>query len=553
MTGIPPSRNSAGWLRRFAGDARGNVALFTALAALPLLVAAGVAIDVARASRSQTALQVAVDAAALAVASSGKSDLAGLSEAQKKARQQEMKDMAERFLRTNYAYGGQDLSVQINVTDEIVSVEATQPYPTTLMKLVGYQTMDLGAHAEVNLQGGIAENIEIVLVMDITGSMKGSKIESAKAAAKALIQKVLGDKESDDKVRFALVPFAGSVNVGGDKVSSGWIDTTGKAAVSKVNFTNATYHNMKGWDDLRYRNAAGQTVKLPWNGCVEARLGAYATNDTEPSASSSDTLFTPYFAPDEPDANVNDDYGNNYLSDGVTGNETARLKNQAKYANKVVSISFKTGPGANCASSPIIPLTPDRSVIEKGIDDMKAEGPTNLVEGIMWGWRVVSPGLPFTEGKSFQDKEWRKIVVLMTDGENDVGTNSSRSMPPAATGTIYTAFGYSKVDLAKNRFGTQTQSLVRGKLDAAFETACTNLKAKHEMRESQGRQLPSLELYTIGFMVKSELVEALTKCASDPSLNGNQYQYYINAANETQLKGAFETIGARLKTMYLSK
>lgn len=549
MTSNPPERTRAGWLRRFAGDARGNVALFAAISAIPLIVAAGVAIDVARSSRSQAALQVAVDAAALAVASSGKSDMAGLSEAQKAARKKELEELAMRLLRANYADGGLDLAIRVDVTDETVTLEGTQPYPTTLMRLVGYNTVDLGARAEVNLQGGITENIEIVLVMDITGSMKGSKIEGAKAAAKALIQKVLGDKESDEKVRFALVPFAGSVNVGGDKASSGWIDTTGKAAVSKVNFTSSTYHNMKGWDDLRYRNATGQAVKLPWNGCVEARLGENATDDTPPSVSSPDTLFTPYFAPDEPNGG---DYDNSYLADGVSGSDTAKLKNQQKYANKVVSISYTSGPGANCASSPIIPLTPSRSVIEKGIDDMKADGPTNLVEGIMWGWRVISPELPYTDGKSFDDREWRKIVVLMTDGENDVGTNRS-PYPPAATGTIYTAFGYSNVDLPKNRFGTRTQSLVRGKLDAAFQTACTNLKAKHEMRESQGRRLPSVEVYTIGFMVKSELVEALTDCATDPSLNGNQYRYYINAANEAQLKGAFETIGARLKTMYLSK
>ena len=81
------------------------------------------------------------------------------------------------------------------------------------------------------------------------------------------------------------------------------------------------------------------------------------------------------------------------------------------------------GPWYNCAASPIVALTDSRASIEAGIDAMVARGNTNLPEGLMWGWRVVSPGLPYTEGKSFTDKEWRKVVVFMTDGDNDVGTN----------------------------------------------------------------------------------------------------------------------------------
>lgn len=540
-------------LRRFAGDARGNVAVVATIAALPLMVGAGIAIDYARVARSQSALQVAVDAATLAAASSDKLSMAGLNAAQKTARKNEIADLARSFVKSNYSDEGVDTVIDVTVTETTVSVQGTQAFPTTLMSLAGINTVDIAARAEVNLQGGIAENIEIVLVMDITGSMKGTKIADAKSAAKALIQKVLDDKTSDDKVRFALVPFSGSVNVGADKLNSGWIDTTGKAAVSKVNFTDATYHNMKGWNELKYRNSSGQSVQLPWNGCVEARLGALATNDTAPSSATSNTLFTPYFAPDEPNYS-NSDYSNSYVDDGVTGTDTARLKNQAKYKNKILNRSSLNGPWKNCAVSPIIPLTKDRADVEDGIDDMVAEGSTNLVEGIMWGWRTLSPEAPYTEGKSFEDKEWRKVVVLMTDGENDVGTNQSWSMPPAATGTLYTAFGYSKVALAKNRFGTDVQSQARGKVDAAFQTACANLKAFTKMRENKaGQKLPSLEVYTIGFQVKTEWEQPLRDCASDPELNGGKYQYYVKADNKQELEGAFEAIGARLKSMYLSK
>ena len=66
------------------------------------------------------------------------------------------------------------------------------------------------------------------------------------------------------------------------------------------------------------------------------------------------------------------------------------------------------------------------------------------------------------------------------------------------------------------------------------------------------KKVPSVELYTIAFQPPNEDVnEDLRACASDPELTG--YQYFINASNGEELTSAFETIGARLKTMYLSK
>jgi hypothetical protein len=47
-------------------------------------------------------------------------------------------------------------------------------------------------------------------------------------------------------------------------------------------------------------------------------------------------------------------------------------------------------------------------------------GGTNQAEGLAWGWRVLSPSAPFTEGRPYNDPSdpVRKVIVLMTDGEN---------------------------------------------------------------------------------------------------------------------------------------
>lgn len=527
-------------LRRFAGDARGNVAIIATIAALPLMIGAGIAIDYARIARSNSALQVAVDAAALAVASSGKSSMEGLNNTQKAARKKELEDLAKRFLTANYKAGGAELTVRVDVTDMDVTVEGTEPFPTTLMNLAGINAVDIGARATVNLPGA---NLEVVLVMDTTGSMKGTKITDAKAAATTFMDTVLGKGvASNPKIKFALVPFSGSVNVGTSNPE--WIDTTGKATASRLNFATSTYHNMKAWSDLRYRNSKNQLVALPWNGCVEARLGNLALNDTPPSAGSPDTLFTPYFAPDEPDSG---NYSNNYLADGTKKNATdaERIKNNGKYAGQVVDTTdLDQGPWSNCAASPIISLTTTRADIDAGITQMTPRGSTLLVEGMMWAWRVLSPEQPYV-GTSFTDKKWRKVVIFMTDGENDMGTNDTRNMPPSAIGTRYSAYGYGATEpVANNRYGSTAQRDARTKLDEKFLAACAGLKAMAD--PVRGNSPPSVVIYTVAFQAPAAVKGTLQSCAT----NAN---YYLDAANGTQLKAKFEEIGRSLTALYLSK
>jgi hypothetical protein len=47
---------------------------------------------------------------------------------------------------------------------------------------------------------------------------------------------------------------------------------------------------------------------MGWGGCVVSRKGDYGTDDTEPDPSNPDTLFTPFFAVDEPDSGFTNDY-----------------------------------------------------------------------------------------------------------------------------------------------------------------------------------------------------------------------------------------------------
>ena len=60
-----------------------------------------------------------------------------------------------------------------------------------------------------------------------------------------------------------------------------------------------------------------------------------------------------------------------------------------------------TGPNYFCDTPAITPLTNSRATLNAAISAMQPGGNTNILEGLTWGWRTLSPGAPFTEGKSY--------------------------------------------------------------------------------------------------------------------------------------------------------
>ncbi len=127
---------------------------------------------------------------------------------------------------------------------------------------------------------------------------------------------------------------------------------------------------------------------------------------------------------------------------------------------------------------------------------MQAKGGTNIMEGVMWGWRVLSPEPPFTEGKAYDDPENDKFLIVMTDGEN---WHQSRSNHNKST--------LSRVRLrrSKGRLGTTyTTSALISQMNAKTLTACTNAKAA------------GIKVFTIAFRLENNptTTALLANCAS---------------------------------------
>ncbi|NJM29982.1 MAG: VWA domain-containing protein [Rhizobiales bacterium] len=420
------------------------------------------------------------------------------------------------------------IDTELTITDTTVEVHATREIPMTLTSLIGIEHANLDATAEVT-RGNPGEDglskVEIALVLDTTGSMSGTKITALKNAAHSMKNIVFGaDNATNEDVKMAIVPFSTAVNVGSSNNNATWLDTTGLSSYSRANFSQSAglRHNMWAW------NAIGRT----WPGCVEMRAGTLATDDTAPSIGTPATLFTPMFAPDEPSTNYSCGSGscsylNSYMSDlHVSGDshQTRQRRTNKYVTTNTIDTSSGRGPDYNCKMAPIVPLTSVKANITAGINALNAAGSTIISEGAAWGWRVLSPTAPFAEGSAY-DSEWAKILVIMTDGENDLSSNSSFN------GSPYTTVGY----LAQNRLGSTSASGGESVLNTRLATTCTNAKAT------------GITVYTIGFQIPSNTVRTLLQnCATDPTK-------FIEAPSEAELIEAFEIIGNDLADMYLSR
>ena len=506
MKTLPPIRRLAPDLAlRFARSTSGNTAMIFGILAIALMSAAGAGVDFTRAMVAKGRLAAALDAAGLAVATTN-----GLSQA-------EVEELAQTYFEANYPADaiGTHGQVNVEISGDVISMSVDGAVPTTLLGVAGIESMALHVANEVT-RGG--PKLEVVMVLDNTGSMSGSKISSLKSAASTLVDTLSSGNASPERLKIALVPFAQTVRLNpNDAIASGWIDIDCSSSVAQLNFNN----NMCAHTVLATMNSSTK-----WKGCVEARPNGYAVTDDPPTGGNPDTLWVPYFQPDEPDTNdsgIDDDYTDHYLNDGTnTNNELTRLRRSAKYAGK----SANNQVNRYCNMPEILPLTNNMNAVENSINAMQADGYTHIPFGAVWGWRVLSPGEPFTQGAAYDDDEFEKVMILMTDGENTV--------PPQSTmnGSMYTAFGY----LRQGRLGT-TSSIwsAQNELDEMLIEVCDSVKAQ------------GIRIYTIGFQISTNnVLELLEDCATTPSM-------FYNSPSTGSLQTAFNSIATELANMHLSK
>jgi Flp pilus assembly protein TadG len=518
--------------RRFASslDDRGNVALVAALSMAPICVAGLGAADLARATSAKSQLQDALDTAALAAARTNATTDA------------ELKTYGDRYLAQNLKLSSDATVVASSfrfADNGRVVATATVAVRPFVAGLVTGGDMAINATSEV-VRAGV--KVEVALVLDTTGSMtEGDKLDDMKDAAQAFVLKMKtasGKAIEPNTIKISVVPFANTVRV--DEVAyrnSTWVDQNGAAPINDQIFTTATGTQHAS------RFTLFSNLGTSWRGCFEMREAPYDVQDDPPTVSNPATLYTPYFAPDEPDSRTEgygNEYGNSYVRDYPKGakdtssNWRVRQGLINKYGNeKLRTIGITYGPNADCGVSRLRRLTTDFDSLIDYIDDLEANGNTNIPIGLMWGWNTLTPHAPFSDGVGYNTPKHKKIIVLMTDGEN---TMSRRDTPNdgeyAGTGYIWQQRILTSDGTPLQQGATSAQRTQA--LDARLRKLCDNIKAK------------GIDLYTIRVEVDTGTNELLKSCAS-----GRDYFYDVHSSST--LTTVFESIAGQIAALHLSR
>lgn len=531
-----------GFLSFFRGR-RGSLLTWAAFLMVPLLGFVGIGSDAARGYLVRARLSQALDAAALAAGRAG-TDYT-------KAR-----TMAETLFKANFPDGfmGAVVSgpvITFDTVAEKVNVSATAQLDTYFVHLIGIDTFRVRADSEVTASG---INLEVSLVIDVTGSMGGQKILDLIAASKNLVDIVVWDDQSEYTSKIAMVPWSAGVNgLGNAAQLRGGVTAakpiTGATKANPVVVTSAS-HGFANGDKVFISSVSGMTQ-------IQNNVANTPTATTSPQFWVVANRTTNTFALRRSDGtNANgSSWGtfksspsgaidcttpgclyNTFTDEGGTW-RTWRINTCVtertgadKYTDAAPSAAplgrnYTLNAGVPCPTTTFIPLTNNKTTLKNAIDAVTATGTTAGQIGTAWAWYTLSPNFGYlwpaaSRPEAYGAQELAKIAIIMTDGEyntafcngvlsaDSTGSNSSHINCNASNGTPY----------------------------VQARAVCDAMKLK------------GIIVYTVGFQLGGQgaAVDVLKYCASDLA-------HFFEANDGDALYDAFRRIAVNIRKLRISK
>ena len=524
------------FLRNLRQNEGGNVLYMTAVVMFPLLAMIGGGVDMGRAYMAQNRLQNACDAGVLAARKvQSQTDIAKDSAAL---------SAGEDYFDHNFANGSFGVTVvdetfDIGRGDTPSSVKGTASIAVNnvVMQIFGFDETNISVDCAADID---AQNTDVMMVLDVTISMNKSlggdkKIDALKDSVESFYEIVqAGYVPGRNRIRYGVVPYAGTVNVGELLIDA---DPSWVVGADSSLDTDWTYHTRK-WNGSKYKighqtidvkeyvasiDSSNPAPKLPgakpisvngfdelpttarWNGCIEER----ATEIITPS-----TMFTPS---DALDLNIDevptDDIDTRWKPYWY---EVARRKNGERPKQE-----------SNCPD-------PARKLAEyyswddgssnslgQYIDNLSLALATNQNAGLTWGARLLSPtGLFAAQNDAASNGQpIGRHLVFMTDGKLWFHPqNYDAYGMPEADGRMAPA-GAAKATIDKYGY-------------ARMEFICDAIKAK------------GITIWTVEFEDDSTVTGSLLDCASSPD-------HAFPASNADELNAAFGSIAQNIAGLRL--
>ena len=153
--------------------------------------------------------------------------------------------------------------------------------------------------------------------------------------------------------------------------------------------------------------------------------------------------------------------------------------------------------------------------------------------GAVWGWRVLSPEEPFNEGLPYSEKNNKKAIIILTDGQNLLSRQSfcASQVGNDRYNTHYSGYGYGE----EGRLGSNSRNQINRELNRRLSLVCENIKQE------------KIFVSTITFQLDDkDTQEIFRKCASTPE------DYYPSPDGDT-LKSAFNAIAIKLNNLRIAR
>lgn len=515
-------------IKKFTGDRSGQFAIMFGLLSFPLLASAGLAVDYASVSSQRGHIQNANDATALWAATYYRDNRRLPTALDTKA-----------FIISNFPeeYGmevGLPLLSYNDITEE-VTIIADVSLNTFVMQAFGssFQTAQVKSSAKV----GIDAILEFALALDTTFSMSTEgRLVGLKAAANNFIDKIWEVVDSGADVKGAIVPFSNYVNVGTQYRSEPWtnvpadIDTR---RTEEVCSRPTIYSNCRGGRE----QCTGPTPRS------SPAVPAYWTGGNESCNDGVCTTSPRRLVPAQPARNWTDPRTCQMVdqtcdvSEGPEQCYTRTTGSLYTWQGVVSSLPYPQnledgndvpfpGPLNVSAGSSLLRLTDDDRKLKSKINGLVAAGNTYIPDGIMWALRTLSPEAPFTEGRPVYtgapgQKRIRKVIILMTDGENTASPDFTNQEVAPMNGDSHRLLHSGDDWRLANRYTKE---------------ACDLVKTK------------GYEVYTIAFgtSVNNTVKDLMEDCASTPD-------DYYNATTSRDLDEAFDEIANSLLRLRLTQ
>lgn len=345
-------------LRLFSRDEAGSLLIFTLMMAVLMLMMGGVAVDLMRYEARRTALQNTLDRSTLAAAALNQAIAP-------------RKVVDDYFLKAGLREFLTSVTVTQGLNYRTVTATAEADTNPIFLGMVGIDTFDAKGISQAEQR---INNVEIVLALDISGSMGGSKITNLRSAASSFVDTILKN-DPEKKISLVIVPYNAQVNLAPDMLPEYFVTLNNNVANDSCLELPASVYLTPG---------ISKTLPLP--------MMAYA--DTTSSTTKSDAFYA---------------RSSNQLS-------TSAPYCQLGTMNQIVLPNQST------------------TALKAKINALQAGGNTSIMYGMRWAQEFLDPSaqtmftnlinkglVPSTlAGRpvAYDDKETLKVIVLMTDGEH---------------------------------------------------------------------------------------------------------------------------------------